>query len=76
MERQFQSMAEVCDVLAVVTTYFVIGVVFACAYLLAGVDRLDSQAKGAGIGFRIAIAPGVVALWPLLLKRWIRKETI
>ena len=60
--------------LAAVTTYVVLGVMFACAYLLVGVDRLDSQATGAGIGFRIAIAPGVVALWPLLLRRWIRKE--
>jgi hypothetical protein len=62
--------------LAVFTTYVVLGGAFACAYLLVGVDRLDSQAKGAGIGFRIAIAPGVVALWPLLLRRWIRKDTI
>ena len=36
-----------------------------------GVERIDPAAKGASRGFRLIIVPGAVALWPLLLRRWI-----
>jgi len=36
-----------------------------------GVDRIDPNARGAGLGFRLLILPGSAALWPLLLRRWI-----
>lgn len=52
--------------------YAVAGAVFALAFVTVGVTALDRQAQGAGIGFRIIILPGVAALWPLLLLRWIR----
>ena len=52
--------------------YMIIGVVFAIPFLLVGVQRIDVQARGAGAGFRLLIFPGVAALWPLLLRRWIR----
>jgi hypothetical protein len=52
--------------------YMIIGVVFAIPFLLVGVQRIDVQARGAGTGFRLLIVPGVAALWPLLLRRWIR----
>jgi len=52
--------------------YAAIGVVFAILFLVAGIQRIDSQARGAGAGFRLIIFPGVAALWPLLLKRWLR----
>lgn len=54
------------------TWYAAAGVVFAIAFVARGVSRIDDQAKGAGIGFRLLIFPGVAALWPLLLNRWIR----
>jgi uncharacterized membrane protein YeiB len=50
--------------------YVLVGVVFAVAFVSVGVKRVDSQAVGAGVGFRILIFPGSVAFWPLLLRRW------
>lgn len=53
-------------------TYLAAGAVFAVAFLGRAVERLDPRAKGAGVGFRIAILPGVVSLWPLLIGAWRR----
>ena len=55
------------------TAYTVLGVLFAVAFVTAGVVHLDSAAKGSSVGFRLVILPGVAALWPLLLARWIRE---
>jgi hypothetical protein len=57
------------DLLAV---YSALGVIFALPFLAAGVQRIDSQAKGSGPGFRVLLFPGTVAFWPILLHRWVR----
>ena len=54
------------------SAYAGVGVVFALAFVIAGVARIDSRAKGSGLGFRLLILPGAAALWPLLLRRWYR----
>ena len=54
------------------TAYVAIGIVFAIPFVSIGVQRVDAVAKGAGLGFRLLILPGVTALWPLLLLRWVR----
>jgi hypothetical protein len=45
------------------TAYVGLGLVFALVFVLSGVQRLDSEARGAGIGFRLLILPGVAAFW-------------
>jgi hypothetical protein len=55
--------------------YATLGILFAFAFVTAGVTRLDSEARGSGWGFRAIIFPGVVAFWPLLLSRWVRGIT-
>ena len=52
--------------------YAVAGAVFAFAFVIWGVQRVDRAAKGAPLGFRLLILPGSMALWPLLLGRWMR----
>jgi hypothetical protein len=52
--------------------YLIAGAIFAVAFAARGVERIDSAAAGAGLGFRALIFPGAVAFWPLLLKRWWR----
>ncbi|MDX2154193.1 MAG: hypothetical protein SFV54_25860 [Bryobacteraceae bacterium] len=52
--------------------YFVIGLLFAVAFVFRGVDAIDPVARGASFWFRLLILPGSVALWPLLLVRWRR----
>jgi hypothetical protein len=50
--------------------YAGLGLLFAIAFVTRGVGRIDPAAKGASWGFRLIVTPGVVALWPLLLRRW------
>ena len=58
--------------LTIVDSYAAIGLLFASAFLTVGISRVDPVSKGSGIGFRLIILPGVAALWPVLLTRWIR----
>lgn len=51
--------------------YAALGLVFAIAFVLRGAARIDPQARGASWGFRLAILPGVIALWPLVALRWV-----
>ena len=51
--------------------YGVIGLVFAVAFISIGIGRIDSAAKGSPITFRLLILPGIAALWPVLLTRWL-----
>jgi hypothetical protein len=37
-----------------------------------GLQRLDAAARGSGLGFRLLITPGIVALWPLVALAWRR----
>ena len=52
--------------------YALVGLVFAGFFVSLGVQKLDYEAKGSGIGFRLLIFPGVAAFWPMLLARWTR----
>jgi hypothetical protein len=60
-------------IVTLLVLYLGIGVVFAIAFVVSGVHRIDPVARNSGSGFRIMILPGSVALWPLLLRRWIRR---
>ncbi len=51
--------------------YAALGVVFAVPFLVRGIERLDPGARDSGWGFRLIVLPGVVAFWPLLLRRWL-----
>jgi hypothetical protein len=53
-------------------TYAGLGVLFGLLFVGIGVQRLDSEAQGSGIGFRLLILPGVAAFWPVFLYRWTR----
>lgn len=50
------------------SVYLCIGLVFAPVFLTVGLKHFDhNAAEAAPIQFRLIIAPGVIALWPLLL---------
>ena len=55
--------------------YAAAGVVFAIVFVARGVSRVDEHAAGAGLGFRLIVFPGVAALWPFLLSRWMRARS-
>jgi hypothetical protein len=52
--------------------YGLAGAVFAIAFVLFGIHRVDPVAEHSPIGFRLIVIPGAAALWPLLLTRWFR----
>jgi hypothetical protein len=52
--------------------YAAAGLLFAGVFLSIGIGRVDPISKGSAVGFRLIILPGVAALWPVLLIRWIR----
>ena len=52
--------------------YAGLGLIFAVLFVWIGVQRLDSEAQGSGIAFRLLILPGVAASWPMFLQRWTR----
>jgi hypothetical protein len=54
--------------------YALAGATFAVSFAAFGVTRLDPAARGATLGFRLLILPGASALWPLLLRRWLRGD--
>ncbi len=51
--------------------YAAAGTLFAIAFVSRGVQKVDEQARGAGLLFRLFIFPGSAAFWPLLLRRWL-----
>jgi hypothetical protein len=52
------------------------GLLFAIAFLTVGISQVDPDSKGSGVGFRLIILPGVAALWPVLLTRWVGKGSV
>ena len=51
--------------------YLACGLVFAIPFALVGVKKIDPHASHGSWGFRLLILPGAMALWPLLLRRWL-----
>lgn len=52
--------------------YLGLGLAFAIPFVLVGVQRIDPHARHASWGFRLLILPGTMALWPLLMWRWVK----
>ena len=52
--------------------YLACGLAFAIPFALIGVKRIDPHAVNGSWGFRLLIVPGTMALWPLLLNRWVK----
>ena len=59
----------------VLALYLLAGLLFAVPFVLRGVNRIDPVAREGSWGFRLIILPGVVALWPLLLRRLAKRES-
>lgn len=52
--------------------YLGCGLLFAVPFVIWGVQRIDPHSVHASWGFRLLLVPGASALWPLLLRRWLR----
>jgi hypothetical protein len=51
--------------------YALAGVAFAVLFLPRGVVHLDPRVAGAPRTLRLLILPGVAALWPVFVRRWL-----
>ena len=63
-------------VLMLLAAYVAFGVVFAAIFLTRGVHMLDHAVRGAPPAFHALISPGVVALWPVLVRKWLRARSV
>jgi hypothetical protein len=61
-------------ILLVAGLYSAIGVTFALVFVTVGVGRIDHATRGAPISFRLIIFPASAALWPVLLRKWMRSS--
>jgi hypothetical protein len=59
--------------LIIVLFYLVLGVLFVIPFLVNGITKVDENAHGGPVGFKIIIIPGVIVFWPVLLKKWVSK---
>jgi len=59
-------------VLLAVELYAVAGVMIAVAFLAFGVTRVLPAPAPVMLGARIMLFPGVIALWPYVLMRWLK----
>ncbi len=54
--------------------YAGVGLLFALPFLAWGLPRMDAATRGTSFAFHLILLPGTAALWPLLLRRWLRSS--
>jgi hypothetical protein len=54
--------------------YVAVGLMVGLAFVLFGVTRVQPAAMTVGV--RILLLPGATALWPLVLRRWLRSRGV
>lgn len=59
---------------ALAVAYVAAGLVTAALVLGGLAGRFDAAARGASAGFHLVVLPGVVLLWPLVLRAALRRD--
>jgi hypothetical protein len=54
--------------------YVVLGLVIGLAFVIVGATRV--QPAAVTIGARILLLPGATALWPFVLRRWLKSSSV
>ena len=54
--------------------YLLIGVLFAIAFLMKGMTKLDPGTKGSSFFFKVLLFPGLCFLWIFLLPKWLKSN--
>ena len=56
--------------------YTAIGLVIGLVFAVGGAGRIDPAAKGKGMPFRVRlmILPGIIGLWPLMLRKLLTQK--
>jgi hypothetical protein len=61
-------------VFGIFALYVAVGLVIGAAFVIVGVTRVQNAPATAGA--RILFLPGAVALWPIVLSRWLTSRNI
>ncbi len=64
-------MSAITIILLCLAAYGAIGLGFALPFVFVGLGKVDPVARDASRGVRLLLMPGAVALWPLMLRRWL-----
>ena len=59
-------------ILKIMGLYFAVGLLFAIAFILKGLGKVDIAASDTGIVFKLLIVPGLMVLWPFFIYKWIK----
>lgn len=57
--------------LLTIAVYAALGLLFAGPFLLRGITVINAAAAASPRSVRLLFLPGVVAVWPVLLMRWV-----
>lgn len=60
----------------IIAGYAACGLAVGGAFVMSGVDHVDTAVHGAPRIFRAVILPGAAAFWPWVLFRWIRANRL
>lgn len=53
--------------------YFLLGILFSIIFIVkGGLNKVDSNTQESSIWFKLIIFPGLCAMWPLFLMKWIK----
>lgn len=55
--------------------YAAVGIAFAVIFAARGRQAIDPAGTGMPLSARLLILPGAAALWPLLLVKWLRRQS-
>ena len=61
-------------ILSLLGVYFLVGCLFASAFVVKGIKTVDPSTKNASVIFKIMVFPGSVGLWPVLLRKWMKAK--
>ena len=63
-------------IVRVAGAYLFVGLLFAVPFALRWVGQMDPVARRGTGGFRLLLIPGAMALWPSLLRRLLKGQTV
>jgi hypothetical protein len=55
-----------------ITIYLALGLLFSLAFAIVGCRIIDPGAANAGFFVRLMWMPAAIALWPILLLKWVK----
>ncbi len=62
--------------LSVLAFYFLIGFLFGLYFLFFGATKIDPLLADSKKGVRVLLTPGVIATWPLFIKKIFQSKTV